>query len=68
MAQITQIFSDNQVSLLSVVQKGLDSGNAELVVLTHEVKEHNMNQAISALKDLDAIKALLSVFRVELEG
>lgn len=58
------IFGDFGVSLASVVQIGFQDDLAEIVVVTHHVREGNFRSAIQAIEDLDAIKKIPSIIRV----
>ena len=57
-------FGNHQVSLESVVQIGFKEGLAEIVVVTHDVKEGNFRQALAEITNLDAVAAIPSVLRV----
>ncbi|AFZ46676.1 homoserine dehydrogenase [Cyanobacterium stanieri PCC 7202] len=58
------IFGDFGVSLASVVQIGFQDDLAEIVVVTHHVREGNFRSAIQAIEDLEAIKKIPSIIRV----
>ena len=53
-----------QVSLESVVQIGFQEGLAEIVVVTHDVKEGNFRQALAQIENLDAVSSIPSILRV----
>ncbi|MEB3311873.1 MAG: homoserine dehydrogenase [Snowella sp.] len=57
-------FGNHQVSLESVVQIGFQEECAEIVVVTHNVKEGNFRAALAEMEQLEAIKAIPSVLRV----
>lgn len=57
-------FGNHQVSLESVVQIGFQEECAEIVVVTHDVKEGNFRAALAEMEQLEAIKAIPSVLRV----
>ncbi len=57
-------FGDHDVSLESVVQIGLRDDLAEIVVITHEVREGNAMAAIEQLRHDEAIAEIPSVLRV----
>ncbi|MCL1848217.1 MAG: homoserine dehydrogenase [Clostridiales bacterium] len=65
LASVTQILSKYQVSLDTVNQIGLEDGDAELVFVTHLIREGDMRQALEALRDLEEMKGIQSVLRVE---
>jgi len=64
LAKIAGIFGDKQVSLESVVQKGIGE-EAQIVLITHEVAERNFRAAREGLEELDAVLDIPSVIRVE---
>lgn len=55
---------NHQVSIESVVQIDVQGEVAEIVVVTHEVKECNLQSALEELRDLDEIHSIPSVLRV----
>ena len=57
-------FGNHQVSLESVVQIGFQEECAEIVVVTHNVKEGNFRAALAEIEQLEAIKSIPSVLRV----
>ncbi|MEM9271413.1 MAG: homoserine dehydrogenase [Cyanobacteria bacterium P01_F01_bin.143] len=57
-------FGNNQVSLESVVQIGFQEELAEIVVVTHDVKEGNFRQALAQIENLDAVFSIPSILRV----
>lgn len=57
-------FGNHQVSLESVVQIGFRNELAEIVVVTHDVKEGNFRQALAEIKNLESIDSIPSVIRV----
>jgi homoserine dehydrogenase len=57
-------FGQHQVSLESVVQIGFQDNLAEIVVVTHNVKEGNFRQALAEIKTLEAIHSIPSILRV----
>ncbi|MDD5747931.1 MAG: homoserine dehydrogenase [Actinomycetota bacterium] len=64
LAKIADVFGRNKVSLESVVQKG-EGREAQIVLITHEVKERNFQEARRGLEGLDVILDIPSVIRVE---
>ena len=64
LAQISGIFGENQVSLESVVQKGIGD-SAQIVLITHEVVERNFRAAREGLEKLEVVMEIPSVIRVE---
>ncbi len=57
-------FGKYNVSLESVVQIGFIGDLAEIVVVTHDVREGNFRQAIEEISNLDAIDSIPSIIRV----
>ena len=70
LADITRILSDNEVSIEAVIQKaGKGEGDAvSLILMTHEVKEGQMNKALEAIAKLDAVEGEITRIRVESLG
>ncbi|MEB3831369.1 homoserine dehydrogenase [Phormidium sp. CCY1219] len=62
--QLGTIFGNNGVSLESVVQIGMRDNRAEIVVVTHDVREGNFNQALEEIRQLEAIASIPSLLRV----
>jgi homoserine dehydrogenase len=57
-------FGDHQVSLESMVQTGVHGELAEIVVVTHDVREGNFRQALDEIRTLEAIHSIPSILRV----
>jgi homoserine dehydrogenase len=57
-------FGNYGVSLESVVQTGFQGELAEIVVVTHDVKEGNFRQALTEIRSLEAINSIPSLLRV----
>ncbi|NDJ16165.1 homoserine dehydrogenase [Myxacorys almedinensis] len=57
-------FGDHDVSLESVVQAGMRDGFAEIVVVTHDVREGNFRTALEEIQALPTIATVASVLRV----
>lgn len=57
-------FGKHEVSLESIVQIGFREGLAEIVVVTHDVREGNFRQALDEIRTLDAIDSIPSILRV----
>ncbi|TAF08883.1 MAG: homoserine dehydrogenase [Nostocales cyanobacterium] len=58
------IFGKYGVSLESVVQTGFQAELAEIVVVTHDVREGDFRQALAEIQSLDAIDSIPSILRV----
>lgn len=66
LANITQILSENGISIESLIQRDKEgSGTLPLVVMTHSVKEKNMNLAIAAIEALPDVIGKIQRIRVE---
>ncbi|PSB14112.1 homoserine dehydrogenase [Phormidesmis priestleyi ULC007] len=57
-------FGDHQVSLESVVQAGIRDGLAEIVVVTHDVREGNFRKALDEIQRMTTVANIASVLRV----
>ncbi|MDB9371778.1 homoserine dehydrogenase [Nodularia sphaerocarpa] len=57
-------FGNYGVSLESVVQTGFQGGLAEIVVVTHDVREGDFRQALAEIQNLAAIDSIPSLLRV----
>jgi homoserine dehydrogenase len=57
-------FGEHNVSLKSVVQIGFKNALAEIVVVTHRVREGDFRKAIAEIQGLDAVKEIPSIIRV----
>lgn len=57
-------FGNHQVSLESVVQTDVRGDVAEIVVVTHDVREGNFRQALEEIQAMDAIASIPTTLRV----
>lgn len=65
LAQIAEAFAASEISLDSVIQKRvMDSGLAEIVLITHRVRESALQASIAALNRLSCVDSLASMIRV----
>ncbi|MGQ0678148.1 MAG: homoserine dehydrogenase [Actinomycetota bacterium] len=64
LARVAQAFTDNDVSIKSVWQKGMGD-EARLVMVTHTALERNFQALLSALRVLDVVDAIASSMRVQ---
>jgi homoserine dehydrogenase len=62
--QLGTCFGKHEVSLESIVQIGFQAELAEIVVVTHNVREGNFRQALDEIRALEAIKSIPSILRV----
>ena len=64
-AQIATILGHLDISIASVIQKGVDREAAEVVLMTHRAREESMQEAIRRLEDLDVVLQIGNMIRVE---
>ena len=65
LAATSQVFSAHAVGIHSLIQKGVDAGEAEMVWITHAVTEKNLRAALREIRQQKIIKNVASVIRVE---
>ena len=63
LASIAGTFGENSVSIESVIQEGRGD-QAELVLVTHEAPEKDLNNSIEQITSLSAVTTVTSVLRV----
>ena len=63
LASIAGTFSENNVSIESVIQEGRGE-QAELVLVTHEAPEKDMQNSINQIASLDSVTSVTSTLRV----
>ena len=63
LASIAGTFSQNNVSIESVIQEGRGE-QAELVLVTHEAPEKDMQNSIKQISSLDSVASVTSTLRV----
>ena len=63
LAKISGTFGDNNVSIESVIQEGRGE-QAELVLVTHEAPEKDMQNSIKQISSLDSVTSVTSTLRV----
>ncbi|MCW8948489.1 MAG: ACT domain-containing protein, partial [Sedimenticola sp.] len=71
MAEITRILADSEISIEAIQQKEPADGATQvsLIMLTHEVLERQMNEAIRKIEALSAVTGNVMRIRMEqLEG
>ena len=68
MADITTILGDAEISIEAMMQKepGEEENTVPIIMLTRRVKEKNMNQAISLIEELAAVRG--EVVRIRMES
>jgi len=57
-------FGNHKVSLESIVQTGIHGDLAEIVVVTHDVREGNFQQALDEIRAMEAVDSIASTLRV----
>ena len=65
LAAIATEFGLHNVSIASLVQKDASEGVAEIIFLTHEVKERGMRAALECIEGLGVVEQVCSMIRVE---
>ena len=67
LANVAKVLGDADISINSVLQKDTDveSGQADLVIMTHPARESNIQNAVSNIRELDTVLHLDSLIRVE---
>jgi homoserine dehydrogenase len=64
LAAVAQAFAEHDVSIQTVRQEGRGS-DAELVVVTHTATDAALSATVEALRDMDIVREVSSVMRVE---
>ena len=64
LAQVAGAFGDHDVSIRSVWQEGRGD-SATVLMVTHRCPERSQRQALAAVRDLEAVREVASVIRVE---
>lgn len=66
LASIAAVLGNQNVSIATVIQKRINENNqAELVLVTHKVEEHNFKDAITVISGLSSVEKVESIIRVE---
>ncbi|MCG8391906.1 MAG: homoserine dehydrogenase [Pseudomonadales bacterium] len=65
LADVTRILSDNNVSIDAMVQREVDQGLVPIVMMTHQVREGDMNAALAKIAALDTVDSDIMRIRVE---
>jgi homoserine dehydrogenase len=66
LAAIASVFGECEVSISGVKQKEATGADAELVILTHAVRESAMQKAVTEMRKLDVVLGVRSVLRADL--
>ncbi len=64
LAQVATVFAEHGVSIDTVRQSGKD-GEASLVVVTHRASDAALSGVVEALRQLDTVRGVASIMRVE---
>ncbi|GAA2465045.1 homoserine dehydrogenase [Streptomyces macrosporus] len=64
LAQCATVFAEHGVSIDTVRQQGKD-GEASLVVVTHRAPDAALSATVEALRNLDTVRGVASIMRVE---
>ena len=65
LAGIAGVFGNNNVSLASVMQQADPLDLAELVLITHQVREKDLQNALTILKGMSIVSSIDNVIRLE---
>jgi len=65
LASIASVLGNQKVSIATVIQKRNVEDLAEVVLITHKVKEQNLQDALSIIKGMSITKDIANVIRVE---
>ena len=70
LADITRILADLEISIDAMIQKEPDEGQeqVDIIILTHETVEKNINQAITKIEGLPTIPGKVTRLRLETLG
>ncbi|MBM01478.1 MAG: homoserine dehydrogenase [Chloroflexi bacterium] len=66
LSEISGIFSNNEISIASVIQKDIDnsSGVVDLVIMTHDSKGINFDTAIDSVSKISSVKEKPIIIRI----
>jgi homoserine dehydrogenase len=65
LAGIAGVFGDHRVSIAQVLQKTSQHDRAELILITHLVKEKDMQDALTILRGMNIVDRINNVVRLE---
>jgi homoserine dehydrogenase len=65
LAGIAGVFGNNNVSIATVLQKSSDDNMAELIMITHRVREKGLRDALAVLSGMSIVSAINNVIRLE---
>ncbi|WP_238413527.1 ACT domain-containing protein [Alicyclobacillus sp. TC] len=64
-ARIAQLFGDAGISMETVLQKRVEQGQAEIVVVTHSIPAHRMDELCDALAQVQQVQKVACVMPLE---
>ncbi len=64
LAGISGVFAKKKVSIQEVVQRGSKGRNAQIVIILHENREKDIQEALKIISKLPVVKRICSVIRV----
>ena len=64
MAEVTSILSEHEVSIEALIQKDARPSDAQIVIVTNDILESEINDAIRQLQSLDEVTAAISRIRI----
>ena len=65
LAGIAGVFGNKNVSIATVLQKSSDDNMAELIMITHRVREKSLRDALAVLSGMSIVSQINSVIRLE---
>lgn len=66
LSKVGAIFSDNEISLSDVLQKGAGKDNsATLIIITHKTKESLVRTALTKIAECGSVKSIEAAIRIE---
>lgn len=65
LARVSTILSQRNISIESLIQKDVRGGEVPIVIVTNEVQERDLNQAIVEIEAMEQIKGKVTRIRVE---
>jgi homoserine dehydrogenase len=70
LADVTRILADHRISIEAIIQKEPPAGETQLpvIMLTHKVRERELNQAIAQIEALPTISGAVKRIRLETLG
>lgn len=64
MAKISTVLSEHQISIEALIQKDVAAGEVPIVIVTNEVKEQALNDALSTLQNMNEVNGSVVRIRV----